>query len=327
MVPPRDFGVMECRPDGTRDGRHLSRDEHMCYYIFTVLRRRRLPVVVDAVEVEANVGRVSVSHVSARTILTPASGFVRGYKFTLNPYGGCAFGCEYCYARFFVANAERRDKWGSWISAKRNAGELLAQACTSRKLRTGDAVYMSTVTDPYQPIERRLGLTRAVLETLLEHGVQPRLTIQTRSPLAARDIDLFRQFHRIRVSFTIGTDSDEVRRRYEPRCPSIDRRFSAAAEVAAAGVPVGVSVSPMLPIRDIEAFAQRLLALEADSYVTQYLKPAGRRFAAGSTVDAIRKAQEDGWGKGEYGLARETIARVLGDRHSLWEGSRGYGPA
>lgn len=283
--------------------------------------------MVDAVELDERVSRVSVSDVHARTILTPASGFVRGYKFTLNPYGGCAFGCTYCYARFFVADAARRDTWGSWISAKRNAGELLARACTSGMLQTGDAIYMSSVTDPYQPVERRLRLTRELLETLLEYGVQPRLTIQTRSPLATRDVDLFQQFHGIRVIFTIGTDSDEVRRRYEPRCPSIDQRFSAAAEVAAAGVPIGVSISPMLPIRDIDAFAQRLRALDADGYVTQYLKPPGRRFAAGSTVDAICKAQEDGWGIRDYRQARETIARALGDGHSLWEGSRGYGPA
>ena len=270
---------------------------------------------------------MSVSDVNARTILTPSSGFIRRYKFTLNPYGGCAFGCEYCYARFFVGDADRRDKWGSWVSAKQNAGELLARACRSGKLRTGDAIYMSSVTDPYQPVERRLRLTREVLETLLEYGVQPRVTIQTRSPLATRDVDLFRQFHSIRVNFTIGTDSDEVRRRYEPRCPSIDRRFSAVAEVAAAGVPIGVSISPMLPIRNIEAFARRLLALEAEEYVTQYFKPGGRQFAAGTTIDAIRKVQEDGWGIRDYHRAREAIARVLGERHPLLEGSEGYAPA
>ena len=298
----------------------------MCYYLLTCEVAEEFRVV-DAVEIQASAGRVSVSDVNARTILTPASGFIRRYKFTLNPYAGCAFGCEYCYARFFVADVERRDTWGEWVAPKRNAAELLARACTSGKLRTGDAIYMSSVTDPYQPVERRLRLTRAVLETLLEHGVQPRLTIQTRSPLSTRDIDPFRQFDRIRVNFTIGTDSDEVRRRYEPRCPSIDRRFSAAAEVAAAGVPIGVSISPMLPLRNIEAFAQRLLALKAAEYVTQYLRPAGRRFSAGSTVDAIRQAQEDGWGRRDYRLAREAIARVLGERYPLLEGGEGYGPA
>ena len=282
---------------------------------------------MDAVELEESASRASVSDVNARTILTPSSGFIRRYKFTLNPYGGCAFGCEYCYARFFVADADQRDSGGGWILAKRNAGELLARACTSGTLRTGDAIYMSSVTDPYQPVERRLRLTRRVLETLLEHGVQPRLTIQTRSPLATRDLDLFQQLHRIRVNFTIGTDSDKVRRRYEPRCPSIDQRFGAAVEVAAAGVPIGLSISPMLPIRDIDAFAQRLRALEAAEYVTQYLKPAGRPFAAGSTVDAIRKAQEDGWGIRDYRQAREAIARILGERRPLLEGSEGYAPA
>ncbi len=136
-------------------------------------------------------GRTSVEYIESRSILTPTSGFMGQYKFTLNPYSGCGFGCEYCYAKFFASSASRRETWGEWVSVKVNAVELMADACRSGALISGDPVYMSSVTDPYQPIERRLGLTRAVLKTMLRSGVQPRLTIQTRSPLVTRDIDLF----------------------------------------------------------------------------------------------------------------------------------------
>lgn len=248
------------------------------------------------------------------------------YKFTLNPYAGCAFGCEYCYARFFAPSAERRETWGRWVLVKRNARELITRACRSGELRSGDAVYMSSVTDPYQPVERRLGLTRSVIEAILDSGVQPRLTIQTRSPLVARDLDLFQRFERIRVHFTITTDSEDVRRRYEPRCPPIKARMEAAAALSSAGIGIGVSISPMLPIRDPGSFGAQLACLNAEEYVTQYLKPTRSQFAAGSTAEALRIMREDGWGVHEYRQARATLARELGEERPLLEGREGYAP-
>lgn len=82
----------------------------------------------------------------------------------------------------------------------------------------------------------------------------------------------------------------------------------------------------MLPIVDVEAFARRLLELNASTYSAQYLKAPGRRFASGSTEEALNLASADGWGPAEYRAARATIERVLGGRHPLWEGARGYGP-
>jgi DNA repair photolyase len=270
--------------------------------------------------------RTTVECQPSRSLLTRATGFLRGYQFTLNPYSGCAFGCSYCYARFFAGSAARRDTWGEWVSAKQNAAALLARACASGRLRTGDSVYMSSVTDPYQPAEADLRITRGVLEVLLAYGVQPRLTIQTRSPLVTRDIDLFQRLESVRVNVTISTDSDIVRRRYEPRCPSIEARFAAVEQLAAAGVRFGVSVSPMLPIVDVEAFAKRLLQLNASTYSAQYLKPPGRWFASGSASAALDQAVTDGWGLSEYRAARATIEQILGGGHPLWEGARGYGP-
>jgi DNA repair photolyase len=272
-------------------------------------------------------GRTFVDVSNARSILTPASGFMRRYKFTLNPYSGCSFGCEYCYARFFVPSLAARETWGEWVTIKANAAELMEKACRSGALNDGDPVYMSSVTDPYQPIERRTGLTRLILQTMLDCGVQPRLTVQTRSPLVSRDIDFFRAFRRIRVNLTINTDSDSVRRRYEPRCPSIPVRVKAARELVAAGVRIGVSISPMLPIENASAFGATLADLNADEYVTQYLKPGQSRFAAGSGSAALQRASEDGWGLSEYKQAREVLATVLGRHRPLLEGAEGYAPA
>lgn len=283
------------------------------------------PALIDALD-DPVPGRRFVRIQEARSILTPASGFIRRYKFTLNPYSGCGFGCGYCYARFFRRSEADRESWGQWVAAKANAPELIAEACLSGDLKSGDAVYMSSVTDPYQPVERRMGLTRAILEALLESGVQPRLTIQTRSPIAARDIDLFRRFERIRVNFSIPTDSEEVRVRYEPHAPSISARFKTADEIARAGVPIGVSVTPMLPIKDMQAFGARLAGLNANGYSTQYLKPERSSFGAASTGEALRKAEEDGWGIREYSRARECLAGILGPGRKLFGGAGGYGP-
>ncbi len=272
-------------------------------------------------------GRVAVATRSAKSILTRASGFMSQYKFTLNPYGGCAFGCGYCYAKFFAPSSEHRESWGRWVTAKTNAGELIAKACRSGVLKSGDTVYMSSVTDPYQPVERRLRLTRSVLEVILDSGIQPRLTIQTRSPLAVRDIDLFKRFDKVRVHFTITTDSEDVRRRYEPRCPPITKRLQAAAALSAAGIRFGISISPMLPLRDAEAFGAQLADLDAEEYVTQYMKPGQPQFAAGTNVKSLRRIREDGWGLEEYRRAREVLARSLGDRRPLLEGTEGYAPA
>ncbi len=285
----------------------------------------RPPQVQSPVEPEA-AGSASVTYVDSKSILTPASGFLRRYKYSLNPYVGCGFGCEYCYARFFAPSARQRETWGQWVTVKRNARELIARACRSGTLVTGDAIYMSSVTDPYQPVEQRLALTRAILDEMLACGVQPRLTIQTRSPIVTRDIDLLRRFDKVRVNFSIPTDSEDVRLRYEPHAPSIAVRFKAAAKVTDAGIPIGVSITPMLPITDVEAFGLRLAALNADGYSTQYLKPARSSFGAGSTGEVLRKARADDWGTKEYSRARESLARTLGEGRTLYEGANGYAP-
>ena len=146
-----------------------------------------------------------VTYADSQSILRPGSGFMKMYKFLINPYSGCGFGCEYCYARFFAPDEALRDSWGTWVKVKENASALIEKAGRARtaahRIEPGDCVYMSSVTDPYQPIEQKLELTRDVLKALIP--LQPRLTVQTRSPIATRDIDLFKQFERIRVNFTI----------------------------------------------------------------------------------------------------------------------------
>lgn len=272
-------------------------------------------------------GRAEVTGAQARSILTPSSGWVRKYDYTLNPYSGCVFACDYCYARGFAPTPERQEAWGQWVTVKENARTLVARACRDGTLNDGDAVYLSSVTDPYQPIEDRLGLTRSVLEAILESGVQPRLTVQTRSPIVTRDTDLLRQFRHVRVNLSITTDSEQVRLRYEPHAPAIHARLDAAGRLVEAGVPVGICIAPMLPMDDPEAFGRRIAEFRAAEYVAQYFHGGPpRRFATSTPGSSFDKAREDEWSPAHYRAARAAVQAGLGE-FVLLEGVEGFSPA
>lgn len=196
-----------------------------------------------------------VSRIEVRSVLTAQRESGIPCDYTINPYRGCAFGCRYCYARRFIhEDAAKRAAWGDWVEVKKNAVDALQRE--SHKLY-GKTVFFSSATDPYQPLELRLGLTRALLETLLL-SFPARVHLQTRSPHVVRDIDLLRRFgETLTVGLSIPTDSEVVRRAFEPRAPSLLRRLRAAQSLRAAGVRITASVAPVLPCTP-ERLARRL---------------------------------------------------------------------
>lgn len=188
-----------------------------------------------------------ITEIEIRSAITEQQRGSRGTpgEYTINPYRGCSFGCSYCYASKFVyEDATKKAEWGHWVEVKKNVVEALEKE--SHKL-FGRRIWLGSATDPYQPIELKLGLTRAILEVLLM-AYPERLHIQTRSPHVVRDIDLFRKFgDTISVGVSIPTDSEVVRRLFEPRAPSIPRRLKAAAELKNAGIRTTASIAPLLP--------------------------------------------------------------------------------
>ena len=242
----------------------------------------------DAYLAPFRMGRAEVSSKPAREILTRATGFMADYDFTLNPYSGCAFGCTYCYAAFFSHSAERRDTWGQWVEVKANAVELMKRRGVGKL--DGKCIYMSSVTDPYQPVERTVELTRGVLQVLADRHA-PKLVVQTRSPDVVRDRDLFQQIEgqggRVRVNMTVTTDDEDVRRTFEPSCPSNDHRLKAVAELREAGVEVGVTMTPLLLVSHAEAFAESLLATGAEHFIAQPFHFARGKFIASTREDAL----------------------------------------
>jgi DNA repair photolyase len=265
------------------------------------------------------IGRTTIAYRDASSILTRATGFMSDYDFTLNPYSGCGFGCTYCYAAFFSRDEDRRATWGNWVEVKQNALSVL------RRMRTplaGKAIYMSSVTDPYQPIEKRLELVRELLKTLVDR--QPRLVVQTRSPLVTRDIDLLRRFDHVRVNMTVTTDSERVRKAFEPMCPANRVRLQAIAEVAAAGIDAGVTLTPLLPVEDPYAFSRALRDTGVRRFVVQPFHAERGRFVAGTREQALKLVTDLGWTTDRY---RETVDVLGSQLPDLAEGRDGFAPS
>jgi DNA repair photolyase len=260
-----------------------------------------------------------MEQVIARSIFSQATGFIRrgGFDWTCNPYVGCSLACAYCYAMFLPQNRRPKEDWGKWFQAKVNAVELARKQAPKV---AGQAVYLSSVTDPYLPAERSLELTRGILEALLPH--QPRLLVQTRGPLVVRDLDLLRQFRAVRVNLSIPTDSEVVRQAFEPKAPPLERRWQAAAAIQAAGVPVGVCVTPMLPLGNPGAFVDRLVAFRPDVLVVQDFHDSGGAFGADTGAEARRLVKARRWTADDY---REAVERLRA-RLPVYEGEGGFFP-
>lgn len=171
------------------------------------------------------------------------------FTWTINPYRGCEFACKYCYARYTHEFMEMRDglEFEQKIYAKQHAAELLRQEI--RKVKPGEQIAIGTATDPYQPIERKLEITRVILEEFARHsGLE--LGIVTKSALVARDIDVLKQIaqrNEIFVNCTITTTDTELARILEPRAPRPDLRFEALRKLREAGIGAGVICAPVLP--------------------------------------------------------------------------------
>ncbi|MDQ8196863.1 PA0069 family radical SAM protein [Pelagicoccus enzymogenes] len=185
----------------------------------------------------------------SETIITYNSSPDIPFDASLNPYRGCEHGCAYCYARptheylGFSAGLDFESK----ILVKRKAPELLKQALAAPKWKP-QLVAMSGVTDPYQPVERRLALTRRCLQVLLDF--RNPVGIVTKNRLLARDLDLLGEMARrqlCHVSISLTTLDAELARVMEPRTSSPQGRLQAIAQLAEAGVPVGILLAPVIP--------------------------------------------------------------------------------
>jgi DNA repair photolyase len=210
------------------------------------------------------------------TAVTCKSALVRsripGVEFVVNPYTGCAHGCRYCYAVFMTRYSRQHQQaaWGDFVEVKTNLVDVL-QDELARRRKTGTAM-LSSVCDPYQPVEERYQLTRGCIQALIEHGWG--ISILTRSPLVTRDIDLLKSSIGASVGFSIPTDDDAVRQVLEPQAPSIAARVDALRQVHAAGIHTWVFVAPMLPMNPDRLAG--MIAPHIDAYMVDALNYPGQ---------------------------------------------------
>ncbi len=186
----------------------------------------------------------------SRGILSSASGFIAqaGFTHTLTPARNCTFGCTYCYVPtmrvFGGLKPADWEHWGQFTTFKSNAAELLRRSLSPRQM-----IYCSPVVDPYQPAEVERPHMPAILEALIEQP--PRVFVfQTRGPAILRDLPLIQELSRrtrVRVSFSITTDREDVRRIYEPHCASIEERFETITALRDAGIDTFATLAPLLP--------------------------------------------------------------------------------
>ena len=248
-------------------------------------------------EKKSKLGHASINYKESSSILTKASGFVESYDFSLNPYSGCSFGCTYCYAAFFSRNKEKMDNWGYWVDVKENALALLRKK--RKKPLIDKRIYMSSVTDPYQPIEKTLELTRGILKELVDYH-QVRLVIQTRAALVTRDIDLLQQFETLQVNMTITTDSEKIRKVFEPFCPSNKARMKAIQDLNKAGIQSCITLTPLLPVEDPEKFALNLKETGIERFIIQPFHSSKGKFVRGTRDQALDLLNQYNWNDQEY---------------------------
>jgi DNA repair photolyase len=213
---------------------------------------------------------------ATRSLITRNNSPDVGFETSLNPYRGCEHGCIYCYARptheylGFSAGLDFESK----IMVKTSAPELLRAELESPRWQPQTLV-MSGVTDPYQPIERQLRITRGCLEVLAKF--RNPVAIITKNRLVTRDVDLLRELashSAVAVNISVTSLDSNLQRVLEPRTSSPQARLDAIAQLHSAGIPIGVMVAPIIPgLTDHEV--PKILDASAD---------AGAQFAAYTIV-------------------------------------------
>jgi DNA repair photolyase len=267
-----------------------------------------------------------ICEAAARSILSPVSGFLAeaGFTHSLTPARNCTFGCLYCYVPTMrVQGGLQKDDWlhwGEFTTFKSNTAELLA-----RSLRPGHVIYCSPLTDPWQPAEATRQLMPDVLEAVI--ASPPKVfVIQTRGPLILRDLKLLTALKdrtSLRVSFSVTTDRDDVRRIFEPHCAPIGERWRTIQLLSDAGIETSVALAPILPC-DPEALVEQAIAcsrgpLVADPFHVRSVKRSG----ATTQAAAVAICERYGWADWlEPAFQNETLARM---RIRAQAAGRGFG--
>jgi DNA repair photolyase len=180
-----------------------------------------------------------IKEVQAKSILNKS----KIYDYCVNCYTGCGHACRYCYAALFMRRYSGHvEPWGEFVDVKVNAPEVLRKQIQRAKK---GVVWLSSVCDAYQPLEEKYRLTRRCLEILAEADFP--VSIQSKSVLLLRDLDVFKRFRDIEVGFSIATDDDKISALFEPGASPVSERIRALRTLKEAGIRTYAFVGPILP--------------------------------------------------------------------------------
>lgn len=267
------------------------------------------------------------------------SGF-KNYDVALNPYVGCQFGCNYCYVRFFI-----KDKESAWGDFVRTRNHLVDKLPKELKTVVGKRLVMGTMTDPYQPQERKSRLTRSALEIIRDSEHKPgKVGIFTRSPIVVEDAGLIASLPRSRVHFSITPFPKELMSKVEQIPVSTKARFKAVKDLKSAGVRTHVSVAPAIPCLS-DSMTEEYCGLLAEAKVDEFFVDPMQTYSDSflSLQDAMkdsplwgdihrtmtdkklfaewkesyRESWRDGWRKA--GKPKGTLAIWCDHVHHVWE--------
>ena len=239
--------------------------------------------------------RVKVIRTKARRAFSPTK--IPGARWVINQYIGCQHACRYCYAKFMCKWYDY-GKWGSWIIVRENIPELVRGKYVVGK------VYMSSISDPYQPIEEKLELTKKILENM---NKRIKISILTKSDLVLRDVELFKRFKNIEVGLTVNGFEESVKNDLEPYSPSIRRRVDALKRLYESGIKNYAFISPIIPkLTDVE----KIIA-DTRGFVTYYFFEFLNFRAAGA--EFRRFLRDKYWEAYEVTSNRDRFERYVKD--------------
>lgn len=289
--------------------------------------------------------------IANRSKLITHTGF-KNYDVCLNTYVGCEFGCSYCYVRFFIKDKDKQ--WGEFVRIRDHVKDKLPtelnkgyvtvptaarrpvldkEGKPSGKTKRIEAsipiqdarLVIGTMTDPYQPVEKKYRVTRNALEILANHSNKfQKIGIFTRSPLVLQDLDLIKQLPQARVHFTITPYPHNVMRKLEPYSPLTETRWKIIAKLKEAGIRVHVNVAPIMPTLsedNIEQWVKKLTELQVDEYFVDPMQPYDESFKA--FKESCQGLEGVNWQKiEETMLNKETYLEWKFDYFQKWDTSR-----
>lgn len=258
---------------------------------------------------------MKIKTIHCRSVLTKSN--LPKVDYCINPYVGCLHACVYCYSRFMGRFTGHSEPWGHFLDVKKNAPEVLAKEL-ARGPRRG-TVLLGSVTDAYQPSERKYRITRAILEILLKHDFP--VSVLTKSDLVLRDMDLFKELSDCEVGLTITSMDEVVAHNFEPHTSSLKKRIDVLERLHQNGIATYAFIGPILPeLTNLEAVFEAIQG-KVDFVMAESLNMrCGNRYFVEAALSAkypqLLPAYKAGFNKG-YWDEIEATARRLAAEHQI----------